>query len=203
MAGVDINTLSMEQYLALSRGNQASGMVKPEIRGNVNFKIKSQFMRELREYTFSENKNEDAYDHIDRAIHGGIIAKIDTDEDVILEEVDAEEDAKVVEKNVDVQGRPKESQAKVRVENLEQDKIAQALEITKLKQRIRRLEKMNKEDASKQGGKIAELDADEDVILEDVAAELKKDVEVPKDAAAGEARKVSSTCLSYRLRTCR
>nr|GFC24025.1 hypothetical protein [Tanacetum cinerariifolium] len=43
----------------------------------------------------------------------GIIAKIDANEDVILEEVDAEEDAKVVEKNVDVQERPKESQAKV------------------------------------------------------------------------------------------
>ncbi|GKC72912.1 hypothetical protein Tco_1118795, partial [Tanacetum coccineum] len=44
MAGVDINTLTMEQYLALSRENQASGVVKPEIEGNVNFEIKSQFM---------------------------------------------------------------------------------------------------------------------------------------------------------------
>ncbi|GJU87882.1 hypothetical protein Tco_1295428 [Tanacetum coccineum] len=34
MAGVDINTLTMKQYLALSRENQASGMVKPEIGGN-------------------------------------------------------------------------------------------------------------------------------------------------------------------------
>ncbi|GKD56710.1 putative reverse transcriptase domain-containing protein [Tanacetum coccineum] len=41
-------------------------MVKPEIRGNVNFEIKSQFMRELREDTFSGNKDEDAHDHIDR-----------------------------------------------------------------------------------------------------------------------------------------
>ncbi|GKE20517.1 protein kinase-like domain, concanavalin A-like lectin/glucanase domain protein [Tanacetum coccineum] len=40
-------------------------MVKPEIRGNVNFKIKSQFMRELREDTFFGNKDEDAHDHID------------------------------------------------------------------------------------------------------------------------------------------
>ncbi|GJT89952.1 hypothetical protein Tco_1078797 [Tanacetum coccineum] len=68
MAGVDINTLTMEQYLALSRDNQALGVVKPKIRGNVNFKIKSQFMRELREDTFSENKDEDAHDHIDRVI---------------------------------------------------------------------------------------------------------------------------------------
>ncbi|GKC03459.1 hypothetical protein Tco_0995069 [Tanacetum coccineum] len=69
MAGVDINTLTMEQYLALARGNQALGMVKPEIEGNVNFEIKSQFMRELREDTFSGNKNEDAHDHIDRVLN--------------------------------------------------------------------------------------------------------------------------------------
>ncbi|GKD88293.1 hypothetical protein Tco_1363800, partial [Tanacetum coccineum] len=53
MAGVDVNTLTMEQYLALSRENQAPSMVKPEIKGNVNFEIKSHFMHELREDTFS------------------------------------------------------------------------------------------------------------------------------------------------------
>nr|GEX82930.1 hypothetical protein [Tanacetum cinerariifolium] len=42
----------------------------------------------------------------------GIIADIDVDKDVTLEEVDAAEDAKV-EKNADVQGRLKESQAQV------------------------------------------------------------------------------------------
>nr|GEU58771.1 ribonuclease H-like domain-containing protein [Tanacetum cinerariifolium] len=36
----DINTLKMKQYLALTRRNQAPSVVKPEIRGNVNFKIK-------------------------------------------------------------------------------------------------------------------------------------------------------------------
>ncbi|GKD86017.1 hypothetical protein Tco_1357171 [Tanacetum coccineum] len=41
-------------------------MVKPKIKGNVNFEIKSQFMRELREDTFPVNKGEDAYDHIDQ-----------------------------------------------------------------------------------------------------------------------------------------
>ncbi|GJR01126.1 hypothetical protein Tco_0524110 [Tanacetum coccineum] len=68
MAGVDFNTLTMEQYIALSRENQAPGVVKPEIGGNVNFEIKSQFMRELREDTFSRNKDEDAHDHIDRVL---------------------------------------------------------------------------------------------------------------------------------------
>ncbi|GKA49325.1 phospholipase-like protein [Tanacetum coccineum] len=69
MAGVDVDTLTMEKYLALSRENQALNMVKPEIEGNVNFKIKSQFMREMREDTFSGNKDKDAHDHIDRVIN--------------------------------------------------------------------------------------------------------------------------------------
>ncbi|GKC55147.1 hypothetical protein Tco_1077892 [Tanacetum coccineum] len=64
MGDVDINTLTMKQYLALTRGNQASGVVKPEIGNNVNFEIKSQFMRELREDTFSDNKNDDAHEHV-------------------------------------------------------------------------------------------------------------------------------------------
>nr|GEX15202.1 hypothetical protein [Tanacetum cinerariifolium] len=80
-----------------------------------------------------------------------------------------------------------------RVEHLELDKIAQALEITKLKQRVKKLERRNKlkvlklrrlkrvgsaqridtsydtvmDDVSKQGGIIANIDADEDVVLED------------------------------------
>ncbi|GKA43842.1 putative reverse transcriptase domain-containing protein [Tanacetum coccineum] len=56
MGEVDINTLTMEQYLALTCGNQAPGVLKPELGGNVNFEIKSQFKRELREDTFSRNK---------------------------------------------------------------------------------------------------------------------------------------------------
>nr|GFB79986.1 hypothetical protein [Tanacetum cinerariifolium] len=85
------------------------------------------------------------------------------------------------------------------VENLEKDKIALALEIARLKKRVKKLEKKTKlktsmltrlrmvrtiqrvesvadtvmddhEDASKQVGKIAEIDADEDVTLEEVAA---------------------------------
>ncbi|GKF35993.1 hypothetical protein Tco_0112751, partial [Tanacetum coccineum] len=65
---VDMDTLITEQYLALSRENQAPGVIKPEIGGNVNFEIKSQFMRELREDIFSGNKNEDAHDHIDQVL---------------------------------------------------------------------------------------------------------------------------------------
>nr|GEW48539.1 putative ribonuclease H-like domain-containing protein [Tanacetum cinerariifolium] len=57
-----------------------------------------------------------------------------------------------------------------RVEHLEQDKIAQSLEITKLKQR---------------GGIIATIDADKDVTLKDVAAvanDVEKTVEIEENA---------------------
>nr|GEZ52746.1 hypothetical protein [Tanacetum cinerariifolium] len=62
-----------------------------------------------------------------------------------------------------------------RVENLEQDKIAQALEIARLKQRVRKSEKKTKLKASR---KIVEIDAYEDVTWEEVAAEVTKDAEV-------------------------
>ncbi|GKA10774.1 protein kinase-like domain, concanavalin A-like lectin/glucanase domain protein, partial [Tanacetum coccineum] len=58
----------MEQYLALTQGNQAPGVVKPEIGGNVNIEIKSQFMRELKEDTFFGNKNDDAHEHVERVL---------------------------------------------------------------------------------------------------------------------------------------
>ncbi|GJQ88944.1 hypothetical protein Tco_0000083 [Tanacetum coccineum] len=68
MAEGEIDNLTMEQYLALTRGNQAPGVVKTEIGGNVYFEIKSQIMRELRENTFSGNKNDDARDHVERVL---------------------------------------------------------------------------------------------------------------------------------------
>nr|GEX31170.1 acidic leucine-rich nuclear phosphoprotein 32 family member A [Tanacetum cinerariifolium] len=62
-----------------------------------------------------------------------------------------------------------------RVEHLEQDKIAQTLEIIKLKQGVKNLERRNKLKLSKlmrmkKGGIIANIDADEIVTLKDVAA---------------------------------
>ncbi|GKC87383.1 hypothetical protein Tco_1148032, partial [Tanacetum coccineum] len=53
MSEVDIKKLTMYQYLALDRGYQRSGVVRPEIGGNVNFEIKGQFLRELRDNSFS------------------------------------------------------------------------------------------------------------------------------------------------------
>nr|GEY69286.1 hypothetical protein [Tanacetum cinerariifolium] len=58
-----------------------------------------------------------------------------------------------------------------KVANLEQDKIAQAIEITMLKQRVKKRMHPNR-------GKISELDADEDVTLEEVDAEVTMDADV-------------------------
>ncbi|GKA69420.1 hypothetical protein Tco_0775484 [Tanacetum coccineum] len=68
MGDADINTLTMEQYLALTHENQAPSVVKPKIRGNVNLEIKSQFMRVLREDTLLGNKNYDAYEHVEMVL---------------------------------------------------------------------------------------------------------------------------------------
>nr|GEU32393.1 hypothetical protein [Tanacetum cinerariifolium] len=99
-----------------------------------------------------------------------------------------------------------------RVEHLEFDKVAQALDITKLKRRVKKLERRNKikvlklrrlqkvgtsqrvetsdetmiDDVSNQGGMITEMDQDADVVFKDdkeVADEAK---EVVKDAKVNE-----------------
>nr|GEZ21710.1 hypothetical protein [Tanacetum cinerariifolium] len=65
-----------------------------------------------------------------------------------------------------------------RVEHLEYDKVAQALEITKLKRKVKKLEKRNK------GRMIAKIDQDDNVVLKDDKKEDKevadKDVEEAK-----------------------
>nr|GEV91000.1 reverse transcriptase domain-containing protein [Tanacetum cinerariifolium] len=97
-----------------------------------------------------------------------------------------------------------------KVEALEQDKVAQALEIIKLKQKVKKLERKNKlkvsrlkrlrkvrtaqrvessvdtimdyqEDASKQGEIITNIDVNENVTLKDVAA-IEKTAEIENDA---------------------
>ncbi|GJZ70808.1 hypothetical protein Tco_0634659 [Tanacetum coccineum] len=66
-----------------------------------------------------------------------------------------------------------------RVLDLENTKSSQAAEITKLKEKVKKLERRNKlgaqEDASKQGRKITDLDADAEVTLVDEAQERNDD----------------------------
>nr|GEY42575.1 ribonuclease H-like domain-containing protein [Tanacetum cinerariifolium] len=69
-----------------------------------------------------------------------------------------------------------------KVEALEQDKVAQALEIIKLNiESSTDTDMDDQEDASKQGEIIANIDADEDAILKDVAT-VEKTAEIEKNA---------------------
>nr|GFA89728.1 hypothetical protein [Tanacetum cinerariifolium] len=115
-----------------------------------------------------------------------------------------------------------------RFENLEQDKIAQALEITKLKQRVKKFEKKKKlrvsrlkrlrkvgttqrietsadtvmddqEDASKQGGIIAIIDADEDVTLKDVVVVAK--MQIFREGQKTELQEVIEVVTTAKLMT--
>nr|GFD42146.1 hypothetical protein [Tanacetum cinerariifolium] len=71
-----------------------------------------------------------------------------------------------------------------RVEHLEYDKVAQALEITKMKRRVKKMERRNKrvetsndtmmDDESNQRRMIAEIDQDDAVVLEDEKEEDKE-----------------------------
>nr|GEV42960.1 hypothetical protein [Tanacetum cinerariifolium] len=88
-----------------------------------------------------------------------------------------------------------------RVEHLEIDKISQALEITKLKRKVKKLERRNK------GRMIAKMDQDADVVLEDdkefddkeVADEV-KDVQDDIDVSAqDQGRKAESQAEIYKI----
>nr|GEX40322.1 hypothetical protein [Tanacetum cinerariifolium] len=68
-----------------------------------------------------------------------------------------------------------------RVKHLEYDKVAQALEITKLKRRVKKLEKANKV----KGRMIDDLDKDDAVDLMDDKGEEKKEEEVKDDQVKG------------------
>nr|GEV99872.1 hypothetical protein [Tanacetum cinerariifolium] len=84
-----------------------------------------------------------------------------------------------------------------RVEHLEYDKVAQALEITKLKRRVKKLEKGNKARASKlrrlqTGRMIDEMDKDDAVILIDEKEEDKKVEEAMVDEIAAASAIISA-----------
>nr|GEU39307.1 hypothetical protein [Tanacetum cinerariifolium] len=85
---IDIETLMMEQYLALDHGDTRRGVKKPEIEGNVDFEIKDQFLREPRYNTLSGNENEDTYKHVGRILEiGSLFNNLGVSEDAIMLQV--------------------------------------------------------------------------------------------------------------------
>ncbi|GKA69761.1 DNA-directed DNA polymerase [Tanacetum coccineum] len=78
---------TMEQYMSKTRGNYGSGVVRPKINDKTHFELKGQYLKELRENTFSGSEHEDANEHIEKVLeiidlfH---IPKMTKDQEVIL-----------------------------------------------------------------------------------------------------------------------
>ncbi|GJT66721.1 hypothetical protein Tco_1018201 [Tanacetum coccineum] len=64
----NINTLTIEQYLAWVQDDIRPGVVKPKIRNNIDFEINRNFIRELRRKLFKGIDDEDAHEHVRRVL---------------------------------------------------------------------------------------------------------------------------------------
>nr|GEU52697.1 hypothetical protein [Tanacetum cinerariifolium] len=59
---------TMEQYMSKTRADYGSGIARPKIEDKDNFKLKVQFLKELRDNTFSGSDHEDANEHIEKVL---------------------------------------------------------------------------------------------------------------------------------------
>ncbi|GKB94984.1 hypothetical protein Tco_0981121, partial [Tanacetum coccineum] len=59
---------TMKQYISKTRTDYGSGVVRPTIEEKDSFELKGQFLKELRENTFSGSDNEDANEHIEKVL---------------------------------------------------------------------------------------------------------------------------------------
>ncbi|GJS92206.1 hypothetical protein Tco_0774842 [Tanacetum coccineum] len=63
-----IMTETMEQYMSKTRGNYGLGVVRPKINDKTHFALKGQYLKELRENTFSGSEHEDANEQIEKVL---------------------------------------------------------------------------------------------------------------------------------------
>ncbi|GKE71341.1 hypothetical protein Tco_1529413 [Tanacetum coccineum] len=61
---LEIMAETMEQYMIKTHGKYRSGIARPKIDANAQFELKGQFLKELRDNTFSGSEHEDANEHI-------------------------------------------------------------------------------------------------------------------------------------------
>ncbi|GJV77289.1 putative reverse transcriptase domain-containing protein [Tanacetum coccineum] len=59
---------TMEQYMSKTRTDYGSGVARPKINNKDQFEVKGQFLKELRENTFSDSYNEDANERIEKVL---------------------------------------------------------------------------------------------------------------------------------------
>ncbi|GJX73373.1 retrovirus-related pol polyprotein from transposon TNT 1-94, partial [Tanacetum coccineum] len=58
----------IEQYISKTRGDYGSGVTRPSINQDTHFELKGQFLKELRDNTFSGSEHEDANEHIKKVL---------------------------------------------------------------------------------------------------------------------------------------
>ncbi|GJR69331.1 hypothetical protein Tco_0015396 [Tanacetum coccineum] len=59
---------TMEQYMSKTHDEIRSGVARPTIDADIQFELKGQFLKELRDNTFSGSKHEDANEHIEKVL---------------------------------------------------------------------------------------------------------------------------------------
>ncbi|GJR81529.1 hypothetical protein Tco_0152314 [Tanacetum coccineum] len=59
---------TMEQYMSKTRTDYGSGIARPKIEEKDSFELKGQYLKELRENTFSGSDNKDANEHIEKVL---------------------------------------------------------------------------------------------------------------------------------------
>ncbi|GKE72001.1 hypothetical protein Tco_1530073 [Tanacetum coccineum] len=59
---------TMEQYMSKTQADYGSGMARPKIDDKDHFELKGQFLKELRDNTFSGPDHEDANEHIEKVL---------------------------------------------------------------------------------------------------------------------------------------
>ncbi|GKA02544.1 hypothetical protein Tco_0675209 [Tanacetum coccineum] len=77
-------TETMEQYMSKTRGDYESGVTRPMINQDTHFELKGQFLKELRDNTFSVSEHEDANEHIEK---DAIPSKIVADAKIAIQEM--------------------------------------------------------------------------------------------------------------------
>ncbi|GJW57902.1 zf-CCHC domain-containing protein [Tanacetum coccineum] len=59
---------TMEEYMSKTRADYGSGVTRPKINDKDHFELKGQFLKELRDNTFSGSNHEDANEHIEKVL---------------------------------------------------------------------------------------------------------------------------------------
>ncbi|GKA65012.1 hypothetical protein Tco_0764719 [Tanacetum coccineum] len=59
---------TMEEYMTKTREDYGSGIARPNFDEKAHFELKGQFLKEIRDNTFSGSDNEDANEHIEKVL---------------------------------------------------------------------------------------------------------------------------------------